>query len=275
MSHLAEYIEKNLRSPSYASEGDANKSPPFSPRSVSSSSFTTNMAPIMVTNATTIEEQLASLTRAIEGLTKHVQEQNAQIARLINKADNVDANHIKLRVMMKKRIDSLKMPMDYQPPKFQQFDDKDNPKQHVVYFVETYNKAYSIDGWEQLEQEFLNRFYSTRRTVSKVGHAIQDCFVFKDKVMQLACQGKISLEEKSATTNLVSTKCGSLDDEDLFLRSKPHNHSLFMAGYAREQKLNEILIDGGSVVNILPLQTLKELGIPIDELSNGRLDPRF
>ncbi|KAL0301624.1 UNVERIFIED_CONTAM: hypothetical protein Sradi_6439200 [Sesamum radiatum] len=203
MSHLAEYIEKNLRSPSYASEGDANKSPPFSPRSVSSSSFTTNMAPIMVTNATTIEEQLASLTRAIEGLTKHVQEQNAQIARLINKADNVDANHImgkqvkghdEEEVSIKKhytekdkstkvlqissdrlihvdqlkefiegtirskilksskssltyfkpytpRIDSLKMPMDYQPPKFQQFDDKDNPKQHVVYFVETYNKV--------------------------------------------------------------------------------------------------------------------------------------
>ncbi|KAL0427894.1 UNVERIFIED_CONTAM: hypothetical protein Slati_2964200 [Sesamum latifolium] len=48
----------------------------------------------MVTNATTIEEQLASLTRAIDGLTKHVQEQDAQIARLIHKADNVDASHI-------------------------------------------------------------------------------------------------------------------------------------------------------------------------------------
>ncbi|KAL0444404.1 UNVERIFIED_CONTAM: hypothetical protein Slati_2163100 [Sesamum latifolium] len=48
----------------------------------------------MVTNATTIEEQLASLTRAIEGLTKHIQEQDAQIARMIHKADNVDASHI-------------------------------------------------------------------------------------------------------------------------------------------------------------------------------------
>ncbi|KAL0311678.1 UNVERIFIED_CONTAM: hypothetical protein Scaly_2918400 [Sesamum calycinum] len=48
----------------------------------------------MVTNTTTIEEQLASLTRAIEGLTKHVQEQDAQIARLINKADSVDASHV-------------------------------------------------------------------------------------------------------------------------------------------------------------------------------------
>ncbi|KAL0299437.1 UNVERIFIED_CONTAM: hypothetical protein Sradi_6603500 [Sesamum radiatum] len=89
MSPLAEYVEKHLHSPSYAGESDANKSP-SSPRSVSSYS----VAPVMVTNATTIEEQLASLTRAIEGLTKHVQEQDAQIARLINKADNVDASHV-------------------------------------------------------------------------------------------------------------------------------------------------------------------------------------
>ncbi|KAL0293165.1 UNVERIFIED_CONTAM: hypothetical protein Sradi_6954000 [Sesamum radiatum] len=39
------------------------------------------------------------------------------------------------------RIDSLKTPMGYQPPKFQQFDGKGNPKQHVAHFVETYNNA--------------------------------------------------------------------------------------------------------------------------------------
>ncbi|KAL0353407.1 UNVERIFIED_CONTAM: hypothetical protein Sangu_0922000 [Sesamum angustifolium] len=94
------------------------------------------------------------------------------------------------------RIDSLKMPMGYQPPKFQQFDGKGNPKHHVAHFVETCNNAGtygdhlvkqfvrslkrnafdwytdlesgSINGWEQLEQEFLNRFYNTRRTVSMV-----------------------------------------------------------------------------------------------------------
>ncbi|KAL0290842.1 UNVERIFIED_CONTAM: hypothetical protein Sradi_7041800 [Sesamum radiatum] len=39
------------------------------------------------------------------------------------------------------RIDSLKMPMSYQPPKFQQFDSKGNPKQHVAHFIETCNNA--------------------------------------------------------------------------------------------------------------------------------------
>ncbi|KAK4395831.1 hypothetical protein Sango_1737400 [Sesamum angolense] len=94
------------------------------------------------------------------------------------------------------RIDSLKMPKGYQPPKFQQFDGNGNPKQHVAHFVETCNNAGtygdhlvkqfvrslksnifdwytdletgSINGWEHLEQEFLNRFYNTRRTVSMV-----------------------------------------------------------------------------------------------------------
>ncbi|KAL0411934.1 UNVERIFIED_CONTAM: hypothetical protein Slati_3783100 [Sesamum latifolium] len=252
MTPLTEYLQKNLGSPNHASKDDENKSPPSSPRSVSSHSFTTNVAPVMMTNATTIEEQLASLTRVIEGLTKHVQEQDAQIARFIHKADNVDASHImgkqveahdeaevsikqryavndkstkELQVssdglipldQLKKfiegtikskiersskssltyskpytpRIDRLKMSMVYQPPKFQQFDGKGNSKQHVAHFIETCNnagaygdhlvkqfirslkgnafdwytdlEADSIDGWEQLEQEFLNRFYNTR-----------------------------------------------------------------------------------------------------------------
>ena len=94
------------------------------------------------------------------------------------------------------RIDNFKMPTGYQPPKFQQFEGKGNLKQHVAHFVETCNNAgtygdylvkqfvrslkgnafdwytdlepNSIDSWEQLEHEFLNRFYSTRRIVSMV-----------------------------------------------------------------------------------------------------------
>ncbi|KAK4382831.1 hypothetical protein Sango_2835800 [Sesamum angolense] len=83
------------------------------------------------------------------------------------------------------RIDNLKMPVSYQPPKFQQFDVKGNPKQHVAHFIEIFPmqepmgspceeicpilkrkcirlctnlEASSIDNWGQLEKEFLNRF---------------------------------------------------------------------------------------------------------------------
>ncbi|PIN16517.1 hypothetical protein CDL12_10835 [Handroanthus impetiginosus] len=78
-------------------------------------------------------------------------------------------------------IDNLKMPIGYQPFKFLQFDGKGNPKQHVGHFVETCNnagtysdhlyidlEANSINSMEQLEHEFLNCFYSTRRIVSMI-----------------------------------------------------------------------------------------------------------
>ncbi|KAL0445938.1 UNVERIFIED_CONTAM: hypothetical protein Slati_1721700 [Sesamum latifolium] len=81
-----------------------------------------------------------------------------------------------------------------------------------------------------------------------------------------------SLLEKKDSSN--ANECMStitFTDEDLLLGSKPHKCPLFVAGYPREQKVNKILIDGGSAVNILSLRTLKELGVPMDELSNSRL----
>ncbi|KAL0442180.1 UNVERIFIED_CONTAM: hypothetical protein Sradi_0156900 [Sesamum radiatum] len=74
-------------------------------------------------------------------------------------------------------------------------------------------------------------------------------------------------EDSSDVDDCISTI--TFTDEDLLLGSKPHNCPLFVAGYVREQKVNRILIDGGSAVNISPLQILKELGIPIDEFSNS------
>lgn len=37
------------------------------------------------------------------------------------------------------RIEDLKMLIGYQPPTFQQFDGKGNPRQHIAHFVETCN----------------------------------------------------------------------------------------------------------------------------------------
>ena len=60
-------------------------------------------------------------------------------------------------------------------------------------------------------------------------------------------------------------------DDDRLLGSKIHNRPLFVTSYIREQKVNPILINGGSVVNILPLKILKELGISLDELLPNKL----
>ncbi|KAA0061208.1 ty3-gypsy retrotransposon protein [Cucumis melo var. makuwa] len=68
-----------------------------------------------------------------------------------------------------KRIDNMRMPHGYQPPKFQQFDGKGNLKQHIAHFIETCETAGTRgDFWEQLEGDFLNCFYSTRRIVSMI-----------------------------------------------------------------------------------------------------------
>ncbi|CAL8990429.1 unnamed protein product [Prunus brigantina] len=173
---------------------------------------------VMVTGAMSIEEQLAHMSEAVMKLTKMVEEKDAQIASLIKKWEahqdkeparkdwDMIANTIRVQygapsrdtLMYSKpytrRIDNLRMSTGYQPPKFQQFDGKGNPKQHIAHFVETCNNAgtegdhlvkqfvrslkgnafdwyvdlesESLDSWDQMEREFLNRFYSTRRTVS-------------------------------------------------------------------------------------------------------------
>ena len=85
----------------------------------------------------------------------------------------------------------LQMPAGYQPPKFQHFDGKGNPKQHIAHFIETCNNAgtdgdlltkqfvrtlrgnafdwytdlepESIDSWEQMEREFEATYRSFHR----------------------------------------------------------------------------------------------------------------
>ncbi|KAM2096462.1 hypothetical protein ACFX1X_019020 [Malus domestica] len=53
-----------------------------------------------------------------------------------------------------KKIDAMKMPRGYQPPKFMQFDGKGNPKQHVAHFVETCNNA-GTEG-DYLAKQFVH-----------------------------------------------------------------------------------------------------------------------
>ena len=87
------------------------------------------------------------------------------------------------------------MPAGYQPQIFLQFHSKGNQKQHIVHFVESCNSARtygdylvkqfvrslqgnvfigtnleagSIDDSKHLEHEFLDHFYSTRRSVRMI-----------------------------------------------------------------------------------------------------------
>ncbi|XP_073138623.1 protein FAR1-RELATED SEQUENCE 5-like [Henckelia pumila] len=49
---------------------------------------------VMVTNATTLEDQIANLTKAIEGLSRHVQEQDSQLMKLMDKINHTDTSYM-------------------------------------------------------------------------------------------------------------------------------------------------------------------------------------
>ena len=44
-----------------------------------------------------------------------------------------------------------------------------------------------------------------------MGHPIEKCFIFKEKIMDLAREGKILLEDEKESSNQVSVTFGSLD----------------------------------------------------------------
>jgi len=80
---------------------------------------------------------------------------------------------------------------------------------------------------------------------------------------------KVMTEIHDDFSNLPHNVCTteiSFNDEDLLLGSKLHSRPLFIKGYVDEKMVNCILVDDGSTVNILPIKTMKELKIPIDEL---------
>ncbi|KAH0738086.1 hypothetical protein KY290_036791 [Solanum tuberosum] len=78
------------------------------------------------------------------------------------------------------------------------------------------------------------------------------------------------IEPSSKEAHACDTKI-TFTDNNLLFGETLHNHPLYIVGRMLEKKKNRILIDEGSVVNILPIHTPKELGITIKELSESHL----
>ncbi|XP_020081023.1 uncharacterized protein LOC109704671 [Ananas comosus] len=60
-------------------------------------------------------------------------------------------------------------------------------------------------------------------------------------------------------------------DEDMLLGTAHHNRPLYVTGTSDGEKINRILIDPGSSVNILTLRTLKSLALNVDHLSSEKI----
>uniref|UniRef100_A0A6N2KT51 Retrotransposon gag domain-containing protein n=1 Tax=Salix viminalis TaxID=40686 RepID=A0A6N2KT51_SALVM len=135
-------------------------SPCQSPNKASGSSTMS----VMMTETTSLEDQVANLAKLVEGLSTSLKAKDHEIAKLMNKLESLNergkpqltklfithqGSHHRpsgkldstlifvCEAYTKNRPDAL----SYQPPKFQQFDGKGNPRQHIAHFVETCNNA--------------------------------------------------------------------------------------------------------------------------------------
>ncbi|XP_074299880.1 uncharacterized protein LOC141631058 [Silene latifolia] len=85
--------------------------------------------------------------------------------------------------------------------------------------------------------------------------------------------GKVKDVGEPAEQSIQCISCNAaltFSDEDLLHGSKPRNRPLYVSSYIRGQKVNIILIDGGSGFNLMLKATMKELGNTVDELSSSR-----
>ncbi|GAA0155096.1 hypothetical protein LIER_12909 [Lithospermum erythrorhizon] len=91
----------------------------------------------------------------------------------------------------------------------------------------------------------------------------------------------MEVEEGSTATGVQQAPKVALDgrqtftvtflDEDPPQEGDDHNRTLYVSEYICEKKVDKMLVNGGSVVSILSLQTLELLGISTDELQQTRL----
>ncbi|KAA0050735.1 retrotransposon gag protein [Cucumis melo var. makuwa] len=99
-----------------------------------------------------------------------------------------------------KRIENLRMPLGYQSPKFQQFDGKCNPKQHIAHFVETCENAGSRG--DQLVRQFVrslkgNAFervvsmMELTNTKQRKGEPVID-YINRWRALSLDCKDKLT-----------------------------------------------------------------------------------
>ncbi|KAM2028951.1 hypothetical protein ACFX16_040506 [Malus domestica] len=63
----------------------------------------------------------------------------------------------------------------------------------------------------------------------------------------------------------------TFDENDLILGDEYHNRPLYVSGLVGDTSINRILLDCGSAVNLLPLQTLRALGINVRQLTPSML----
>lgn len=63
----------------------------------------------------------------------------------------------------------------------------------------------------------------------------------------------------------------TFNNDDMLLETSEHNRSLYVTGDIDETKINRILIDLGSSINLMTLRTLRSLSLDIFNLSKEKI----
>jgi len=95
--------------------------------------------------------------------------------------------------------------------------------------------------------------------------ALTDPEPFKGKIE--APGGKVSSYEICASC----MACISFGDDDRQLGEENHNRPLYVTGTIFDTEINRIMLDGGSAVNVLPLKSLRAVGLQPRHLSPSLL----
>ncbi|KAL4619838.1 hypothetical protein ACB092_06G109700 [Castanea dentata] len=143
----------------------------------------------------------------------------------------------------------------------------------------------------------IQKFFVLKELIMKLAKERKTDLDFDDVVeSNLAIVAYSSLEPVQIWLSQETSDCNSYDDKRKFCQndsaeaihavfcydildkeedtnhgSKLQNRPLYVFGYAREQKIDHILINGGSAINILPKMTMRWLGLTMEDLSHSRL----
>jgi len=166
----------------------------------------------------------------------------------------------KRRIQMTKptrmRISMVRKLID--EPICQKIQRKSIPVKNEGFSTQSLKKPVTLNGYIPIE---------TRR----IENALATCYHIDEEKTLIE---PVMKESHAHSSNLAHGVCIteiSFNDEDLLLGSKLHNRLSFIKGYVDEKMVNRILVDDGSAVNMLPLKTMKELGISMDELFPSHL----
>ncbi|RWR97187.1 hypothetical protein CKAN_02660400 [Cinnamomum micranthum f. kanehirae] len=114
--------------------------------------------------------------------------------------------------------------------------------------------------------------YDVLRLSEHIREALIKALLDPDKFLNEIHQTETELE--NAFSPNICAAClatTSFTDEDLLLRMKAHNRPLFVKGVLAKVKLNRIMLDCGSTVNLIPLKTLLSLGMTVNDLESSNL----